>query len=84
MWDIARARAYLEAWGKSVAFYSDKYGVFRVNQRSVLGDNGMTHFGRALHTLNIANSSQAKDRVERAHENWQDPSRLCRSFLHSE
>jgi hypothetical protein len=26
------ARAYLEAWGKPVAFYSDKHGVFRVNQ----------------------------------------------------
>jgi hypothetical protein len=25
------ARAYLEAWGKPVAFYSDKHGVFRVN-----------------------------------------------------
>jgi hypothetical protein len=24
------ARAYLEAWGKPVAFYSDKHGVFRV------------------------------------------------------
>ncbi len=24
-------RAYLEAWGKPVAFYSDKHGVFRVN-----------------------------------------------------
>jgi hypothetical protein len=23
-------RAYLEAWGKPVAFYSDKHGVFRV------------------------------------------------------
>jgi Winged helix-turn helix len=25
------ARGYLEAWGKPVAFYSDKHGVFRVN-----------------------------------------------------
>jgi hypothetical protein len=25
------ARAYLEAWGKPVAFYTDKHGVFRVN-----------------------------------------------------
>ena len=24
------ARAYLEAWGKSMAFCSDKHGVFRV------------------------------------------------------
>src|SRR5204862_124567 len=57
-------RAYLEAWGKPVAFYSDKHGVFRVNQQGALGGDGMTQFGRALHALNIdiicANSSQAK------------------------
>ena len=58
------ARAYLEAWGKPVAFYSDKHGVFRVNHPGALGGDGMTQFGRALHALNIdiicANSSQAK------------------------
>src|SRR5215475_12714703 len=60
------ARAYLEAWGKPVAFYSDKHGVFRVNQTGAVGGDGMTQFGRALHALNIdiicANSSQAKGR----------------------
>src|SRR5271169_968674 len=70
------ARAYLEAWGKPVAFYSDKHGVFRVNQTGALGGDGMTQFGRALHALNIdiicANSSQAKGRVERAHKTLQD------------
>jgi hypothetical protein len=70
------ARAYLEAWGKPVAFYSDKHGVFRVNQQGALGGDGMTQFGRALHALNIdiicANSSQAKGRVERAHKTLQD------------
>ncbi|HTD84724.1 MAG TPA: ISNCY family transposase [Gemmatimonadaceae bacterium] len=69
-------RAYLEAWGKPVAFYSDKHGVFRVNQPGALGGDGMTQFGRALHALNIdiicANSSQAKGRVERAHKTLQD------------
>ena len=58
------ARAYLEAWGKPVAFYSDKHGVFRVNHPGALGGDGMTQFGRALHELNIdiicANSSPAK------------------------
>ena len=39
---FAAARAYLEAWGKPVAFYSDKHGVFRVNQRGALGGDGMT------------------------------------------
>ena len=57
-------------------FYSDKHGVFRVNQRGALGGDGMTQFGRALNALNIdiicANSSQAKGRVERAHKTLQD------------
>ena len=70
------ARAYLELWGKPVAFYSDKHGVFRVNHPGALGGDGMTQFGRALHALNIdiicANSSQAKGRVERAHKTLQD------------
>jgi hypothetical protein len=70
------ARAYLEAWGKPVAFYSDKHGVFRVNHPGALGGDGMTQFGRALHGLNIdiicANSSPAKGRVERANQTLQD------------
>jgi hypothetical protein len=70
------ARAYLEAWGKPVALYSDKHGVFRVNHPGALGGDGMTQFGRALHALNIdiicANSSPAKGRVERAHKTLQD------------
>jgi hypothetical protein len=70
------ARAYLEAWGKPVAFYSDKHGVFRVNHEGASGGDGMTQFGRALHALNIdiicANSSQAKGRVERANKTLQD------------
>jgi transposase len=70
------ARAYLDAWGKPIAFYSDKHGVFRVNHPGALGGDGMTQFGRALHALNIdiicANSSPAKGRVERAHKTLQD------------
>lgn len=70
------ARAYLEAWGKPVAFYSDKHGVFRVNHPGALGGDGMTQFGRALDALNIdiicANSSAAKGRVERANKTLQD------------
>ena len=66
------ARGYLKAWGKPIAFYSDKHGVFRVNHPGALGGDGMTQFGRALHALNIdiicANSSTAKGRVERAHK----------------
>ncbi len=70
------ARAYLEAWGKPVAFYSDMHGVFPVNHPGALGGDGMTQFGRALHALNIdiicANSSPAKGRVERANKTLQD------------
>src|SRR3954447_13686711 len=69
-------RAYLESWGKPIAFYSDKHGVFRVNHEGAIGGHGMTQFGRALDALNIeiicANSSQAKGRVERAHKTLQD------------
>jgi Helix-turn-helix domain len=69
-------REYLEAHGKPVAFYSDKHGVFRVNQTGAIGGDGMTQFGRALHALNIdiicANSSHAKGRVERANKTLQD------------
>jgi hypothetical protein len=69
-------RAYLERYGKPIAFYSDKHGVFRVNKKDAVGGDGMTQFGRALHALNIdiicANSSQAKGRVERANGTLQD------------
>jgi len=67
--------AYIEAHGKPVAIYSDKHSVFRNNTASAKGD-GMTHFGRAIETLNIeiicANSPQAKGRVERANGTLQD------------
>jgi hypothetical protein len=70
------ARAYLERYGKPVAFYSDKHAVFRVNGKGAVGGDGMTQFGRALHQLNIdiicANSPQAKGRVERANGTLQD------------
>jgi Winged helix-turn helix len=69
--DYFRAtRAYLEAHGKPVAFYSDKHGIFRVNAKDAIGGDRMTQFGRVLSELNIdiicANSPQAKGRIERA------------------
>jgi hypothetical protein len=73
---ISTRRAYLETWGKPIAFYSDKHGVFRVNHPGALGGGGMIQFGRALHALNIdiicANSSPAKGRVERANRTLRD------------
>ncbi len=69
-------RAYLEAFGKPIAFYSDKHAVFRVNKPGGANTDGLTQFGRALSDLNIeiicANSSQAKGRVERANKTLQD------------
>ena len=68
-------RAYIERYGKPVAFYSDRASVFRpVYSRT--GARGITQFGRAMYELNIdtfcANSSPAKGRVERAHLTLQD------------
>src|SRR6202162_4095607 len=75
--DYFRAtRAYLEAHGKPVAFYSDKHGIFRVNAKDAVGGDRITQFGRVLSELNIdiicANSPQAKGRVERAFGTLQD------------
>ena len=68
-------RAYIEQYGKPLAFYSDKHSVFRVNQKTCQ-DVQLTQFGRVLNELNIdiifANSPQAKGRVERANRTLQD------------
>ena len=70
-------RHYIERHGKPIAFYSDKHGIFRVNQPRPLGTtSGMTQFERAMQDLDIqilcANSPQAKGRVERANQTLQD------------
>lgn len=58
---------YLRADGKTVAFYSDKYSVFRVAKADAKSGHQATQFGRVLLELNIkifcASSSQAKGRV---------------------
>ena len=70
------AADYFRRYGKPVAFYSDKHGVFRVNQRSAGTGDALTQFGRAMHELDIqiicANTPQAKGRVERANQTLQD------------
>jgi len=70
-------RHYFERYGKPVAFYSDKHGIFRVNQEQTVGlGSGLTQFGRAMQALDIqiicANTPQAKGRVERANQTLQD------------
>jgi transposase len=71
------SRHYFERHGKPVAFYSDKHGIFRVNQPRPLGlSSGQTQFGRAMQQLDIqiicANTPQAKGRIERANQTLQD------------
>jgi transposase len=70
------AKAYFECYGRPVAFYSDKHGVFRVNQAGGGLAEAVTQFGRAMQDLDIqilcANSPQAKGRVERANQTLQD------------
>ncbi len=70
-------KAYLQQWGKPIAFYSDKHGIFRSTHASMTDrTSGLTQFGRALYELNIdiicANTPQAKGRVERANQTLQD------------
>ncbi len=67
-------RAHLAAYGRPVAYYSDRYGVFRVNKKGK--EDELTQFSRSLKTLDIeaihAHSPQAKGRVERANQTLQD------------
>lgn len=71
------ARHYFERYGKPVAFYSDKHGIFHVNtEQTISTGSGLTQFGRAMEELDIqilcANTPQAKGRVERANQTLQD------------
>ena len=67
-------RTHLVAYGRPVAYYSDRYGVFRVNKKGK--EDELTQFSRSLKTLDIeaihAHSPQAKGRVERANQTLQD------------
>lgn len=67
---------YLRAHGRPETFYSDKFGVFRINHPHDLKGDGVTQFARAMQELAIelicANTPQAKGRVERVHQTLQD------------
>jgi hypothetical protein len=69
-------KRYLLDHGKPIAFYSDKYSVFRRNCKEAKGGDVVTQYARALSDLNIdlinANTCQAKGRVERANKTLQD------------
>lgn len=66
-------KAYFRSVGVPVAFYSDKFSVFKVNNPHL---DAVTQFNRAITQLGIhlycASSPQAKGRVERANETFQD------------
>ena len=70
------AEGYFQHYGKPVAFYSDRHGIFRVNVPSTNTGEALTQFGRAIQELDIqimcANSPQAKGRVERVIQTLQD------------
>lgn len=70
-------RAYMEAYGRPVAIYLDKFSTYKVNHKNAV-DNPefMTQFERAMRELDVrvicANSPQAKGRIERSFGTLQD------------
>jgi hypothetical protein len=70
------AEGYFKQYGKPVAFYSDKHGIFRINLPTTGPKDALTQFGRAMQELDIqiicANTPQAKGRVERVNQTLQD------------
>lgn len=72
---FASTRAYLDRYGKPVAFHSDKASIFRVAPCEAGKTAGSTQFGRALSELNVdilcantprrASASHAPGRLEK-------------------
>jgi hypothetical protein len=73
---LRETHRYVSAYGRPVAFYSDKHAIFRVSKTEAEGGDGMTQFGRALYELNTdiicANTPAAKGRIERSFGTLQD------------
>lgn len=69
-------KEYIIKYGRMLAVYSDKHGIFRVNHPGCIKKECMTQLGRALRELGItsicAHSPQAKGRVERLNQTCQD------------
>ena len=68
---------YIEAYGRPVAIYLDKFSTYKVNCKSAVDNKElMTQFQRAMRELDIrvicANSPEAKGRVERLFGTLQD------------
>jgi transposase len=69
-------RQHILTYGVPLAFYSDKYGVFRVNAKEAATGDGKTEFNHVTERLKIeqicAHTPQAKGRVERSNQTLQD------------
>ena len=69
-------RRHLALYGRPVALYSDRHSIFRINREDPANGHTQTQFGRALAGLEIeaihAHTPQAKGRVERANQTFQD------------
>jgi transposase len=73
---LAALRSDVLEYGRPLAFYSDRHGIFRVNAKDAKSGDGKTEFGRVADRLEIvpihALTPQAKGRVERANQTLQD------------
>lgn len=69
-------KTYLKAYGRPLACYHDKHGIFQVNAKEPIGGDGITQFKRAMDEVGVesisANTPQAKGRVERVNKTLQD------------
>lgn len=69
-------RDYILNYGRPLALYSDRHGIFRVNAKEAESGDGKTEFGRVVERLEIASiqagTPQAKGRVERSNQTLQD------------
>ena len=69
-------KEHLGRYGRPMALYVDRHGIFRVNREEIKKGLAITHFGQVLKALGIelicARSPQAKGRVERSNGVLQD------------
>lgn len=69
-------RSYIGKYGRPVALYADKHSIFYISDKEKLEEGELTQFARVAKTLDIeliaAHSPQAKGRVERMFQVFQD------------
>jgi hypothetical protein len=79
--NLRTLQGWLQRHGRPISLYTDKNGLFVTSrpvqwQEQLHGQPARTQFGRALAELDIewiaAHSPQAKGRIERLFETWQD------------